>query len=273
MRFWWVVAMIAVVVDCGGSSVRRGAAGDGGDGGGSEDGGTSGSAGTRGGTAGTSTAGATSPTGGRGGGGGTTAVGGRISGGGSGGSGNSAGQGADAGDGGVGGGAGAAGAPSCEFALVGGSDCSREETCQALECGAPWSIYDVGGCGRTECTETGVCPFGERCVPAPVLGKYDDPCFYHPDSCDNFGGPCACSVWEECLPLALCLPEGEFPPSRDCPIDAPIDCVALSQAVETLEAYRDGTEFIWPYEPAPVLSASVESCATRLADALQAECD
>jgi hypothetical protein len=53
-----------------------------------------------------------------------------------------------------------------------------------------------------------------------------------------------------------------------------MDCAGLARAVATLEAYRDGTPFIFfPYEPPPALAASVESCTMRLAGALQAECD
>ena len=272
MRFQWAVAVTLVVAQCGGSSLKREEAGDGD---GSAEGGASGSTGARGGTTGNAGAGATNPTGGRGGSGATTAGGGRVSGG-SGGS--SAGGAGDGGNGAVSGAAGsdggAAGEPGCTPFLVSPSDCSREDTCRVLECGAPWSLYDAQGCDRTECTETGTCPAGERCVPAPVLGKYDDPCFYHPDSCSIDEDECFCSVWEECIPLAVCLPIAEFPPERDCPIDDPMDCLALAQAVETLEAYRDGTPFIFfPYEPPPALAESVESCAMRLAGALQAECD
>jgi hypothetical protein len=276
MRSWWaalVVVFVLAVTHCGGSSTRREPAGDG-----FEDGGTSGSAGARGGTAGASIGGATNPGGGRGGAGATTASGGRAPAGGSGGS-RAGGGGFAGGDGGDAGSAGSAGEPGCTPVLGSDiTDCSREDTCLAVECGEPWSIFDDAGCGRTQCTETGTCPAGERCVPAVVAGKYDDPCFYHPDSCSYSDDECLCAVWEECFPLAVCLPEDEFPPSRDCPIDraaddAPADCFLLSRAVMTLEAYRDGSEFFFPYEPPPVLAASVESCAMRLADALQAECD
>jgi hypothetical protein len=249
MRSWWMMAIVAVVAHCGGSSERRERSGDGD---GSEDGGTSGTGGARGGAAGTSTAGV-----------GTTMTGGGgVLRGGSGGYAGAAGS-----DGG------AAGEPGCTPRLVGPSECSHEETCRALECGAPWSLYDEEGCERTECTETATCRAGERCVPAPVLGKYDDPCFYHPDSCDLYEGECSCAVWEECLPLAVCLPVAEFPPERDCPIDDPMDCAALAGAVETLGVYRDGTEFFFPYDPPEALDASVESCAMRLARALQVACD
>ncbi len=270
MRSWWAVAVLAVVAHCGGTSVRRE---DAGDGDGSEDGGTSGTLGARGGTGGT--AGIDVPTGGRGGSGSTTPAGGRVSGGGTGGTiGASAG---DGGDGAVSGAAGSdggsAGEPSCDEDLV-PSTCSPEDTCEILECGAPWSFFDARHCRRTECTQTGTCSAGERCVPAPVLGKYDDSCSYGWDSCEHDAeGTCQCIYYEECAPLALCIPEDEFPPSRDCPIEDPMDCFGLSRAVAALEAYRDGTQFFFPYDPPPALAASVEACAERLATALQSECD
>jgi len=77
------------------------------------------------------------------------------------------------------------------------------------------------------------------------------------------------------MPLALCVPIEEFPPERDCSFVG-MDCAELAKAVETLEAYRDGTEFFFidePYEPPAPLAASVEACAEQLSTLLQAECD
>jgi hypothetical protein len=260
---WWMVVVgLCCFIACGGTSLRRGSGSDDG----SPDGGTSGSAGASAETGGTPNGGSPNATGGRGG----SAGGGDTSG--SGGSAGSSFGGEPSG--GTSGDAGAAGEPSCRPGPL-FNDCSRAATCEVFECGAPWSLYDAEGCERTQCTDSGSCPSGQRCVPRPVLGKYDDPCFHGPDSCYPSLGECDCSYWEECMPLALCVPIEEFPPERDCSFVG-TDCVELTTAVETLEAYRDGTAFMpigGPYEPPAPLAASVEACAEKLATLLQAECD
>jgi hypothetical protein len=264
-RVWWrVVVGLCCFIACGGTSARRGSGADEG----SPDGSTSGSAGASVETGGTPNGGSSNVTGGRG---GSTGGGGASGFGGSGGSSfggePSGGTSGDAG-------AGAGGETTCHPGPF-DNECTRAVTCEIFECGAPWSLYDADGCERTQCTESGVCPTGQRCVPRPVLGRYDDPCFHGLDSCILIDGECDCAYWEECMPLALCVPIEEFPTERDCSFVG-TDCAELMTAVETLEAYRDGTAFMpigGPYQPPAPLAASVDACAEKLATLLQAECD
>ena len=236
-------------------------------------GGTSGAGATTaasGGTFGTSVTGGKGGTTTAGGGGGNGARGGT---GGKGGT--TSGFGGDLGGGGTGGdagGGGDAGSSVCDFELTGSTSCGRAQTCEKLECGAPWSSHDATGCRRSQCTETGTCPAGERCVPAPVLGRFDDACYNEIDGCDlDPSGVCFCSAYEECAPLALCVPEDEFPQANDCPL--PVTCSAVEKALSTLTAYRDGTDFFFDYQPPAALATSVERCAAKLLQRYENECN
>jgi hypothetical protein len=104
-----------------------------------------------------------------------------------------------------------------------------------------------------------------------VLGKYDEPGFYEPDSCNTIGGSCGCAFYEEAAPLALCIPVSEFPPERDCTFESR-DCNAIVRALETVSAYRDGSAFFFPYDPPEDLAQSVEACEQKLLELLETTC-
>ncbi|HEX6276258.1 MAG TPA: hypothetical protein VFZ53_24630 [Polyangiaceae bacterium] len=258
---WWTVVGCLGFVACGGSSLRNDAGNDGSSNDDQSTGGMPGSGGATSGTGG-SNGGTTNPTGGRG---GTTAGrGGTTSGGGgtTGGRGGTGGEGAGAGEPSTGGDAGGGGRPVCE--LAGGVTCSFEDSCTVLGCGKAWSHYDENRCGRTGCEETGLCEAGERCVAAPVAGRFDDPCGNQADSCDVTASGCECLYYEECFPSAVCLPVGEFPPDDDCPI-AELDCEGLEQAAATLRGYLDGDAFLEPYEPPGNIASSLQACLDAVA--------
>lgn len=154
------------------------------------------------------------------------------------------------------GGAGGAGAPGgqagecpaperdpldhCEVAPLGSrSECSFEDTCRGLSCGSPWSMHDEDGCLRRSCTSSDECDAGERCLPAPVAGRFDD-CFGSgSDGCEYASGcDCSCSFLEDCVQRSVCVSEAEYPVGSafECPVEG-MDCDELSRAVEVVRGY------------------------------------
>jgi hypothetical protein len=159
----------------------------------------------------------------------------------------------------------------CGSTFPGGITCSVDAACEALGCGQAWSLFDGEGCKRAECSETGECPERERCVPAPVGGKLDEHCFAGYDSCSVEGAACVCNPWEECGARSVCLPESEFPPASDCPVDL-LDCDDLAQAEQTLTAYAEHQDWFFEPEAEPEsLVALVTACREKVA-ALLASC-
>jgi hypothetical protein len=149
--------------------------------------------------------------------------------------------------------------------LAGGNTCSFDAACDVLGCGSAWSQYTEGMCVRASCAESGLCEGGERCVAAPVAGRFDEPCGNQADSCDVTASGCECLYYEECFPSAVCLPVDEFPPANDCPI-AELDCEGLEQAAETLRGYLDGDVFLEPYDPPGNIASSLQACLDAVAE-------
>jgi hypothetical protein len=157
----------------------------------------------------------------------------------------------------------------CGLQFAGGIYCSAEDTCRALDCGQPWSLYDEHGCARQECTSTGECPTGLRCVPAPVGGEFTRSCFQGYDSCDTASGACQCYQYLECGSRAVCLSESAFPPDHDCPI-AGLDCAELRQAAATVRDYLDQVDSLeFVVQPAQ-LTSMVDTCEQKIQQALSA---
>jgi hypothetical protein len=104
----------------------------------------------------------------------------------------------------------------------------------------------------------------------PVLGKYDDPAFYEPESCSTVGGSCGCG-FDEGVPLALCVSVGEFPPARDCAFEG-MECDEILEAFDNVEAYRNGAAFVLPYDPPAELAVMIDACARKLDDLLYSIC-
>jgi hypothetical protein len=157
--------------------------------------------------------------------------------------------------------------------LPDGVYCSAEAACEALECGAPWSLFDANGCARRNCSFGNPCPTGQRCVPAIVAGAFERACFREYDRCDDSRGSCSCHgfYWNEadgtsvggCLPLAVCLPEPEFSAEHDCPIDG-LNCDQLRLAdtnlYEYLKSQFEVESGLMPAEN----KAMVQSCLDRV---------
>ncbi|HEX6275848.1 MAG TPA: hypothetical protein VFZ53_22555 [Polyangiaceae bacterium] len=197
-------------------------------------------------------------TGGQGGRGGTGPPGGNPSTGGAGARGGESGTGGEAGGGG-------------DTCTLSGITCSFRETCDILGCGTAWSHYDEKMCERGSCAPTGTCELGERCVAAPVAGRFDEPCSNLAESCETTASGCECRYHEECFPSAVCLRVDLFPPENDCPI-ADLDCAELDQADRTLRGYLDGDVFFEPYEPPANVASSLEACRAAVEARWQAEC-
>jgi hypothetical protein len=152
-----------------------------------------------------------------------------------------------------------------------GISCSFREACDILGCGTAWSHYDEKLCERGSCAQSGTCELGERCVAAPVAGRFDGPCSNLADSCERTASGCECRYREQCFPSAVCLLVDVFPPENDCPIAA-LDCAELDQAERTLRGYLDGDVFLEPYEAPENVASSLEACRADVEARLRAEC-
>jgi hypothetical protein len=233
----WVVQVVTcapvafLATDCGGESRVVPPIGTAGAGGTTAGNGSGGRAVTGGSSSGGRSG--ASATGGTGGGG----VGGRNPSGGFSGSGSS-------GSGGTLGGAGAGGEPGDPFShcptppLRDGTTCSLESTCDALECGKPWSLHDEKGCLRKTCSTSGDCAADERCLAAPVVGG-EGACWSSAcESCEELANGCGCSCFDNCELRMVCVPLSVAPPEDDCPTEG-LSCQALRSRYGDLLVYLD----------------------------------
>jgi hypothetical protein len=153
--------------------------------------------------------------------------------------------------------------------FAGTISCSASAACERLACGKPWSFYDADGGRRSECSEAGTCPKGERCVTAALTGNFEQSCFSDFDGCEQHAGTCVCDQYE-CYELRLCLPEAEFPAEKECPI-ADLDCSALARAKLGLEAYSKELALLWAPQAPPPGDPKVDDCKAKI-DARLADC-
>jgi hypothetical protein len=150
--------------------------------------------------------------------------------------------------------------------LVEVATCSFEQACERLECGKPWSLQGEDGCLRETCTWDEDCSDGERCIPAPVAGAFEEWLTLGCDSCElTTQGQCVCSCLESGDEFrAVCLPRSEFPPSRDCPIDG-LSCAELGAAANVVESYRNIEDLFELAEP-------LDRCIEKIADQRRTQC-
>jgi hypothetical protein len=116
--------------------------------------------------------------------------------------------------------------------------CSFEQACETLDCGGPWALHQEDGCRRTTCVADGDCAAGQRCIPAPVGGVFDDWLTSGCETCDIVAGECVCACHEGSGLVAVCLDLGDYPPSSDCPIDG-LPCEELHRVGLIVERYLD----------------------------------
>jgi hypothetical protein len=246
-----LVALSALVVRCGGESQVRAPNGSAGQG--PQAGGGAGKGGTGVGGSGTGASG------GRGGFGGTGGTG--VAGTGFGGMGM----------GGIMSAAGTGGAVMDPFAhcmvppLVEGTACTFEDTCQALDCGMPWSLQHADGCMRTTCLGNGNCAAGELCVPAVVTGVFDDWLTAGCESCEYVAGECSCTCLEGNGTRAVCLDRQTFPMADECPIQG-FNCLELDRATSAVQSYEESPDF------AADVRALLAECRQKIADQWRTQC-
>ena len=141
--------------------------------------------------------------------------------------------------------------------LVDGSTCTPEASCERLECGEPWSLHAEDGCLRETCLSDVDCNDGERCIPAPVAGAFDDWLSGGCEGCELIAGQCGCSCLEGGPgQRAVCLSRMEFPPSRDCPVEC-LSCAEISDAQEVVGRYLNDESNV-------ELQESLQACRDEL---------
>jgi hypothetical protein len=149
-----------------------------------------------------------------------------------------------AGSGGDLGGAGAGGEPEDPLShcptppLRDGTTCSFESTCDALECGKPWSLHDEKGCLRKTCSTSGDCAADERCLAAPVVGGEGTCWSSGCESCEELENGCGCSCFDDCELRLVCVPLSVAPPEDDCRTEG-LSCKALRSRYGDLLFYLD----------------------------------
>ncbi len=146
---------------------------------------------------------------------------------------------------------------SAEYATV-ATTCSFEDTCQDLNCGAPWSDFDANGCRRATCTSSDTCGTGERCVPSVLYQAACNPSTYERCSVESCGH-CACSTSADCNIVGFCFAVADYPASGDCNVD-PSDCAGAANRLAYLEI---DTSFTGD------AAAAINACAQRLHDMLE----
>lgn len=117
------------------------------------------------------------------------------------------------------------------------------------------------------CVSDTECDLGERCVPAPVAGSYDDFFTSGCESCDYFQGQgeCICTCYDDAVQRALCVSTAELPGTADCPADG-LSCSALLQALQRFSEYGMNAEY-----GSSVLSR-LDDCWWKFRSRWQAEC-
>jgi hypothetical protein len=141
---------------------------------------------------------------------------------------------------------------SAEYATV-ATTCSFEDTCNDLNCGAPWSDFDANGCRRATCTSSATCGTGERCVPSVLYEPQCNPGVYERCSVESCGH-CACSTSADCNIVGFCFSVADYPTSGDCNI-ALNDCTGAAARLAYLEL---GNSFTADAADA------IDACAQRL---------
>jgi hypothetical protein len=125
-------------------------------------------------------------------------------------------------------------------ALQYGADCSFEDACEALECGAAWSLHREDGCPRTRCFSDMDCALEERCIAAPITGAYargfSSGCVH----CAYTEGVCSCICSMDLSHRAVCLSMQEIPPA--CPV-AGLNCADLETGITSFQDYLDDGRF------------------------------
>jgi hypothetical protein len=143
--------------------------------------------------------------------------------------------------------------------LSDGTTCSLAATCDALDCGKPWSLYDVNGCRRETCSDSRDCPAGKRCVAGPVVGGTSTCWSSSCESCEELSGECRCTCTDDCAVRTVCLPLEEAPPEDDCSLNG-LGCAALRARLDGLNRHLDDA-------PTGDVEDAVVACYGKLLDA------
>lgn len=151
--------------------------------------------------------------------------------------------------------------------LIDGTTCSFEQTCEALDCGAPWSLQNDKGCLRTTCVTDGDCGLGALCVPAPVAGLFSDWLTAGCESCDLVDGGCSCTCLEGGPPRAVCLDRAAFPVEDQCPI-AGLPCLELEDAGVVVADYLAADDPAFGSGPRSLL----RECGLKITDQRAEHC-
>lgn len=155
-------------------------------------------------------------------------------------------------------------------ALPGGIWCSAEAACATLGCGKPWSLFDQNGCFKTLCNDSSACSLGERCLPPPVAGNFEQTFAPEYESCGVVRGECRCNPHTDGLDAGVCVSETELPRDRECALEG-LSCQELERAAATLLAYTtldfgDDPSAAGPESPLELVLRCQEKVESALVD-------
>jgi hypothetical protein len=146
------------------------------------------------------------------------------------------------------------------------STCSKAATCDALQCGAPWSMYDEQGCERSFCRSSDECATDERCLSPALVGRFEALPGYF-EGCSVDACECFCSHDPFIYPgRGFCFPAAEYPPTSDCPV-AGVACADAANGLRLVSQWLEDSD-----ESTSDMREAMAACGVKLEQAV-ARCE